>query len=156
MRAIFLMLFGAGAALLIQRADARGAGLRIADIYYHRTIWLILFGILHAYFIWSGDILYPYGVARLLLFPLRKANPKWLLVAGVLLVLTASGKYVWDDFDNLKLRDKATVARQLEAQGKPLSDEQKDDKKKWDDKWNDLKPTGAVLNKEIAAKLSLL
>lgn len=151
MRAIFSMLFGAGAALLITRADARGAGLRVADIYYRRTLWLILFGVLHAYFIWSGDILYAYGVGGLLLFPLRRANPKWLLVAGVLLLLTVSGKYFWDDYDNLKLRDKATVARQLEAQGKPLTDEQKDDKKKWEDKWNELKPSGAVLNKEIEA-----
>ncbi len=151
MRAMFSMLFGAGAALLITRADARGAGLRVADIYYRRTMWLILFGVLHAYFIWSGDILYAYGIGGLLLFTLRKANPKWLLVAGVLLVLVASGKYVWSDFDNLKLRDKAMAVRALEAQGKPLSDEQKEDKKKWEDKWNEMKPSGTVLAKEIDA-----
>ncbi len=80
MRAIFLMLFGAGAALLIQRADARGAGLLFADIYYRRTIWLILFGILHAYFIWSGDILYPYGVAGLLALPPPQSQSE--MVAG--------------------------------------------------------------------------
>ncbi len=152
MRALFSMLFGAGAALLITRADARGAGLRVADIYYRRTMWLILFGVLHAYFVWSGDILYAYGVVGLLLFPLRKANPKWLLVAGVLLVLVASGKYVWDGFDDLKLRNKAMAVRALAAQGKPLSDEQKEDKKKWDDKWNELKPSGAALAKELEAK----
>ncbi|NOT62635.1 MAG: DUF418 domain-containing protein [Acidobacteria bacterium] len=152
MRAIFSMLFGAGTALFIARAAERGAGLRIADIYYRRTMWLIVFGLLHGYFVWGGDILYAYGVAGLLLFPLRQANPKWLLALGVFLVLAGSAKYYWDDYENLKLRNKAMAVRALEAQGKPLTEEQKEDKKKWDDKWNDLKPSGAALDKELKAK----
>jgi uncharacterized protein len=149
MRALFSMLFGAGAVLLITRGDERGGGLRVADIFYRRTMWLILFGVLHAYFIWIGDILYAYGVVGLLLFPLRKANPKWLLVAGVLLALTTSAKFIWNDFDNLKLRNKAMAARALVAQGKPLSEEQKEDQKKWDEKWNELKPDATQQAKEI-------
>ena len=85
LRALFSMLFGAGVVLLITRGDERGAGLRVADIFYRRTMWLILFGVLHAYFIWGGDILYPYGLFGMFLFPLRKANPKWLLIAGITL-----------------------------------------------------------------------
>lgn len=151
MRAIFSMLFGASAALLIARGEERGAGLRVADIYLRRTLWLILFGVLHAYFIWWGDILYFYGIVGLMLFPLRRASPKWLLAAGVLLVLISSAKSVWGDYDNLKLRDKATVAHRLETQGKPLTDAQKDDIKNWDEKWNQLKGLGAEQTKMIAA-----
>jgi uncharacterized protein len=80
---------------------------------------------------------------------LRKASPKWLLAAGVLLALTASGKYLWSNYDDLQLRNKAMVARQLAAQGKPLTEEQKEDQKKWDDKWNEYKPNATVLAKEI-------
>ena len=61
---------------LLDRAERRGAGIEAADIYYRRTMWLILFGLLHAYLIWSGDILYAYGVVGLLLFPLRKLSAK--------------------------------------------------------------------------------
>ena len=50
------------------------AGIRAADIYTRRNMWLVLFGMLHAYLIWYGDILYWYGLTALLfLFPfLRK------------------------------------------------------------------------------------
>jgi len=48
MRCIFSMLFGASAWLLLSRAEERGEGIGAADIYYRRTLWLILFGLLHA------------------------------------------------------------------------------------------------------------
>ena len=89
MRCLFSLLFGAGAALLITRGDERGGGLRVADIYYRRTLWLMLLGVIHAYCVWSGDILYPYAVFGLMLFPFRQAKPKWLLVAGMAVRATA-------------------------------------------------------------------
>jgi uncharacterized protein len=49
MRAIFSMLFGASAILLTSRLEQRGEAAGAADIYYRRTFWLLLFGILHAY-----------------------------------------------------------------------------------------------------------
>ncbi|MFN7945251.1 MAG: hypothetical protein U0Z53_07855 [Blastocatellia bacterium] len=81
-----------------RRAERRTACCRHC---LRRTLWLILFGVLHAYFIWWGDILYFYGIVGLMLFPLRRASPKWLLAAGVLLVLISSAKSVWGDYDNL-------------------------------------------------------
>ena len=74
MVAIFSMLFGAGVILLTSRAEQRGAEAAIADIYYRRTLWLIAFGMAHAYYIWNGDVLYFYGCAGLVLFPLRKLS----------------------------------------------------------------------------------
>jgi uncharacterized protein len=74
MRALFSMLFGAGVILLTERALARGAGIRAADIFSRRNMWLVLFGMLHGYLIWDGDILFYYGLAALLfLFPFRNA-----------------------------------------------------------------------------------
>ncbi|MBY0506413.1 MAG: DUF418 domain-containing protein [Bryobacteraceae bacterium] len=86
MRCIFSMLFGASAWLLVSRAEERGDGIFAADIYYRRTMWLILIGLLHAHFIWAGDILYGYGVIGLLLFPLRNLKPKTLIITGLLLI----------------------------------------------------------------------
>src|SRR5262249_55063164 len=51
-RAIFSMLFGASGLLFLERAEVRGVGIRAADLYYRRTLWLILFGLVHAYLIW--------------------------------------------------------------------------------------------------------
>ena len=90
MRCIFSMLFGAGAVILLDRAEKRGAGIDAADIYYRRTMWLILIGLLHAHLIWSGDILYGYGVVGLLLFPLRKLSAKALIITGSVIILIHS------------------------------------------------------------------
>jgi uncharacterized protein len=58
MRAIFSMLFGAGMLVLTSRLEERGLGAQAADIYYRRVLWLFVFGLIHAYFIWWGDILF--------------------------------------------------------------------------------------------------
>ncbi|SEC65058.1 DUF418 domain-containing protein [Terriglobus roseus] len=96
MRALFSMLFGAGAVLLTDRAERRGGGDRVADIFMRRNMWLVLIGFLHAFLIWNGDILFWYGITGLLfLYPMRKLPPKtllkaagwlllvWILIAGV-------------------------------------------------------------------------
>jgi uncharacterized protein len=87
MRAIFSMLFGASVIILTSRAQQRsGGGVEVADIYYRRTLWLIAIGVLHAYFIWFGDILFYYGVVGLALFPFRNLSARTLCIVGVLLL----------------------------------------------------------------------
>jgi uncharacterized protein len=81
-RGIFSIMFGASSYYLVSRAVSRGAGIQAAEVYYRRTLWLALFGIAHAYLIWHGDILYPYALLGLILFPLHKARPKWLLITA--------------------------------------------------------------------------
>jgi uncharacterized protein len=88
MRALFSMLFGAGVVLMTGRAEDRGAGVRTADIYTRRNMWLVLFGMLHCYFIWNGDILYFYATTALIfLFPFRHLKPKTLLWVGSIVLL---------------------------------------------------------------------
>src|SRR5271168_2701639 len=62
MRAIFSMTFGASVFLLIDRLSRKGAAADAADIHYRRMLWLLLFGMIHAYFIWWDDILFPYAM----------------------------------------------------------------------------------------------
>lgn len=88
MRFLFSMLFGAGAVLLTERAEQRGAGIGAADIYFRRNLWLVLFGMVHGYFIWDGDILYSYGMTGLGLFVFRNLGVKKLLIwAGVVFLM---------------------------------------------------------------------
>jgi uncharacterized protein len=93
MRAMFSMLFGAGAVLLTDRAERRGGGDKVADIFLRRNMWLLLIGFIHGFFIWTGDILFWYGAVGLLfLYPMRKLQSKtlikavgWLLLVWILL-----------------------------------------------------------------------
>ncbi len=95
MRALFSMMFGASVLLLVERLSRRGAAAQAADIHYRRMLWLQLFGLLHAYLIWDGDILYFYAICGLFLYPLRKLLPKALIVSACVLFLFISGQGIF-------------------------------------------------------------
>ena len=81
MMTIFSMLFGAGLVLMDQRAEARGA--RIRGVYYRRILWLLVIGLIHAYLIWSGDILVLYAECGLFLYFFRNMSPRTLIILGI-------------------------------------------------------------------------
>jgi uncharacterized protein len=85
MRGLFTMLFGASTVLIAGRAE-QGAGLGPAATHYRRMFWLLVIGMLHAYFLWWGDILVCYALAGLLIFPFRKVDPKLLTLLGALIL----------------------------------------------------------------------
>ena len=77
---IFSMLFGAGMALMAERAASRGAS--ATGVHYRRQFWLLVLGLAHAHLIWYGDILVPYALCGFLLYSLRGLKPRKLIVAG--------------------------------------------------------------------------
>jgi uncharacterized protein len=87
MIAIFSMLFGAGILIFTDRAAARSAP--VARLYYLRHFWLFLFGMIHAYGFWFGDILITYAACGMVLFPLRRLAPRYLLATGFLVFSVA-------------------------------------------------------------------
>lgn len=68
---IFSMLFGAGILLMTSRIEATGKPSAI--LHYRRMGWLILFGLAHAYLLWSGDILGRLWNVRVTGLPLPQA-----------------------------------------------------------------------------------
>ncbi len=78
---IFSMLFGAGILLMTGRAESKG--LKPAPLHYRRTLWLLLIGFIHAYGLWTGDILFPYAVCALIAYAFRKLSPKILFFIGL-------------------------------------------------------------------------
>ncbi|MCE8041052.1 DUF418 domain-containing protein [Halomonas daqingensis] len=88
MMALFAMLFGAGIVLSAERTEA--AGKRAWPLHSRRHVWLMLFGIAHAYLLWYGDILFTFAVCALALFPLRHLAPSRQLALGALLVAVTS------------------------------------------------------------------
>ena len=62
MRGLFSLLFGAGLYLFMERVWAKGGTVWLQ---VKRLFWLGLFGLIHFYFIWRGDILFLYAIAGL-------------------------------------------------------------------------------------------
>lgn len=90
--AIFSMLFGGGIVLACSRVERRGG--RPARFHYRRTFGLLLFGVLHAYLLWVGDILVWYGLSALIAYLFWRARPGWLLFWAVLVLSIGAGLYV--------------------------------------------------------------
>lgn len=88
MRGLFSMMFGASTLLVIQSAIA--AGRSGARIHYARMLTLALFGLLHFYFIWWGDILFLYACTGFILFFFRNLTARTLARCGIGFLL-ASG-----------------------------------------------------------------
>jgi uncharacterized protein len=87
MRGLFSILFGASALIFLDEAKLASRGMDLVDRYYRRTLLLILFGVIHAYFLlWPYDVLYAYGLFGLFLFPLRKLTVKTLLTCALVLL----------------------------------------------------------------------
>ena len=87
MRSLFSMLFGASMLLVIERAGV--AGRSEARTHYARMVVLLLFGLIHFYFIWHGDILALYALVGMVAFFFRKCATKTLLIwAGCLMLAT--------------------------------------------------------------------
>lgn len=152
MRGLFSLLFGAGAVLLTSRLEKYGD--TAADIFLRRNMWLTLFGILHAYLVWYGDILYFYGLSALIfLFPCRKLAARSLLTAGIVILIVCScvgpvsGGQMLQDF---QLHHKAEAAQSL-RNSPALTDGQTADIKAWNDRLEAWKPGKKAIDADMAA-----
>jgi len=91
--AIFAMVFGAGIVLMTSRIE--GSGRRSGPLHYRRMAWLLLFGLLHSYLLWYGDILLTYGLCGLVAFIFRKLAPLRLILMGLGLIAVATVIYIY-------------------------------------------------------------
>jgi len=82
---IFSVLFGAGLYLMSRSATALAKG--PARTHYARMGWLLIFGLMHAYLIWNGDILVTYAVCGAAVFFLRNLPARVLWGLSILLIL---------------------------------------------------------------------
>jgi uncharacterized protein len=84
MRGLFSVLFGASMLLVVDRATAKGESGGL--VHYQRMTWLLLFGVIHAYGIWFGDILMLYSVVGMIAFFFRRMEAHKLLALGLVLI----------------------------------------------------------------------
>ncbi|MBW6393431.1 DUF418 domain-containing protein [Billgrantia antri] len=123
MMALFSMLFGAGIVLFTERAEA--AGRPAVALHFRRQSWLLLFGVVHAYLIWYGDVLFTYAVCGMLLYPCRRLSPAVQLMLGLALLAVASAIFLllggtmtaWPEAERLALQvEWHPPAEQLQAE----------------------------------------
>ncbi len=76
---IFSALFGAGILLMVGKGNESGAVKR----HYRRMLWLLLFGAIHAYVLWWGDILFPYALWGMVAVLMRKMKARPLFLIGL-------------------------------------------------------------------------
>ncbi|MGB7408034.1 MAG: DUF418 domain-containing protein, partial [Pontixanthobacter sp.] len=81
MRGLFTLLFGAGMILFMQKAWARGD---TRWLQLRRLAILLIFGLLHFYFIWKGDILFGYAVIGALALLFIKMQARNQLILGLI------------------------------------------------------------------------
>jgi uncharacterized protein len=132
MRGLFSMLFGAGMVLFLMNKKERAGGPSVAELYYRRLLWLVLFGLINAYILqWQGDILFYYGLLGMVLYPFRNSSPKLLIAISLGFMLIYMGKGLWGYSDTREIRLGYTSAIQAEKEGKKLTSKQEEDKEAW-------------------------
>jgi uncharacterized protein len=142
MRCLFSLVFGASIILLTSRLEKQGDA---ADIYYRRTLWLLLFGIVHAYLLWLGDILYPYAMCALILYPFRRMRPRGLLIIGSVLVVLTAAAHVGQSFQQKSMLEKGPAAIAAERKGQKLTKEQEGEKRSYEEWRRFNRPTAQEL-----------
>jgi uncharacterized protein len=89
---IFATLFGLGFYLQMQR----GAGKPGFEARYARRLsWLLLFGILNTFFLFTWDILHLYALGGFFLLAMRRWTTRWLLIFGVAAALYSDKLHEW-------------------------------------------------------------
>jgi uncharacterized protein len=137
-------MFGAGIVLMTSRAEARGGGIEVADIYYRRNLWLIAFGIIHGWLLlWFGEILYAYGICALFLFAFRNLQARTLIILGALVLVSLVPRNIYHYMETHNAWEEAQAAELVQenlAEGEELDDEQQ----AAIDEWQGIKDDAAV------------
>jgi uncharacterized protein len=122
---MFALLFGVGFVIFLERIQKKTKGLNALDLYARRLLWLFIFGVLHAYLIWNGDILYHYAICGFLLLPFRVIKSKYLILTVAFLAALLFIK----SYENINKRKKAFSYYQ-EALNVPANQRTSDEIKK--------------------------
>ncbi|MVM40537.1 DUF418 domain-containing protein [Spirosoma sp. HMF3257] len=152
MRGLFSMLFGAGMVLFTMNKQEQENGPTVAEYYYRRLLWLVLFGMFNAYvLLWFGDILFFYGLCGMLLYPFRKTKATWLIGLAVLcLGINTIRTEIW--YGGLRENRAGYLeATKLEKAHKKPTEKQKEAKAAWEKFENNRKPDPKKDAKELKA-----
>ena len=149
---LFAMLFGAGIALMTERAAARGA--RTGRIFFRRQFVLLLFGALHAYLIWFGDILFMYAAVGMLAYLFRNRTSRTLIVVACLMLPVALilGAGIGKQMRAFQAEVADVVA--LQDSGEALSAKQQKIIEDWESQQSFMAPDADTISEDLAVHRS--
>ena len=143
MRALFSLLFGVGMFILLSRLEKKGAGIKGADIYFRRLIWLLIFGLIHGYLLlWTGEILYDYALMGFIVYSFRNFVPKNLLILAVILFFCGA---IWNYADykrDVEFMNNVELVQSYKSENKELTKELKEADFKWQEMQYKRSPEG--------------
>ena len=90
-----------------------------------------------------------YALCGLLIFPLRNTSPKALFVTAGLALVLMQAFFTVPVFERRSTRNAAVAARAAQAQGRTLTQEQRDAIRDWDRIYNASLPPREEVQKEI-------
>ncbi|WP_223700743.1 DUF418 domain-containing protein [Sutcliffiella deserti] len=82
---LFSFLFGYGFILFTKRLEEKN--LSVPKYFSKRLFLLLIFGCLHAFLIWHGDILITYAITGFILLIMRNISSKAMVWTGILLIV---------------------------------------------------------------------
>lgn len=151
MRGIFSMLFGAGILLFLSRTGLTKANGQVIDLYFRRIMWLLLFGVLHAYLLlWPADTLYHYALAGIFAFSFRHLKPVYLVIAAVLTLAFSSALEIPGYLASQKTYTEAQTATLKKKQGIELSKTEEQAIIAWDEEVKSRKPSPEKIKEDMA------
>lgn len=150
MRGLLQLLFGAGMMIMTRRAMQPGGPVQTADIFLRRNLWLIVFGLFNVFVLmWPGDILLPYGIAAMFLFPFRLLRPRTQFAIGAALLIFVHSGETERYFGRVELVEAADAVKAKQAARQPLTEEDKETLKSFEAVQHrfDLPPTAETCGK---------
>ncbi|MET0634388.1 MAG: DUF418 domain-containing protein [Chitinophagaceae bacterium] len=127
-RALFSMLFGAGIILFTTRLEQRLEGVRPADYFVKRQLWLMVFGLINIYvLLWWGDILFDYAVCGLIMYAFRNLPARQLLFGAIVCMLLMMARENRDLYQDKAVITKGERVTAIDTTKVKLSEKQKED-----------------------------
>lgn len=153
MRGLFTLLFGVSSILIVEKLSRRYDGLTVADIYFRRLLWLLLFGLLNAYvFLWWGDVLFKYALLGMLLFAFRQASFRVLTIAMLTCLAVLTAQPFTDYREMLVLQQDYIEVREQRGPDERLTPDDEEIIADWEEALDDIRPDDDRIEDEIEIK----
>ena len=149
-RGLFSLLFGL-ACSCSPIASRPGAAMR-PTCSFRRNLWLVGFGIVHAYLLlWTGEILYAYGVTALFVFAFRRATPRTLITIALAGLLIGAAWYQLEAYEGRRKYTAFQEAQTARTSGATLSRKQTKALEAWPELVGHMKPSAEKIQDKLEA-----
>jgi len=106
---LFSLLFGIGFTIQLDRLMARSV--HPIAVYLRRIVILLVIGLLHAFFLWTGDVLHAYAILGIFLVFLRRAPNRLVIALMVLGLVWPTVRSTWTLYHYTDSDEKADRAK---------------------------------------------